>query len=311
MASRNKVETTFHLYSVEKPVWSQVTENHRQRISSIVSSGGWQTIEGNRRGFLNCKLVDDILYGYYAQEGDLRVEQYDEKQQPQEDQQKSFERILFLLFLNRGVLAVQSIRVSRYLDLTGPTVRQSLFNALETTFRQAGLVFDSVQFDRYTREYTREQLIEIFENNSIQRVIIKDLLNESVPANVNLFNPDFNANAFLKAVIDEDLHSTEKVEWIGEEIQRTKIVRGITHAGSPEVIEGVDENGFVREWRPSLPESISLELDTDSVHFPEEDFRRLLELIGRKFGMFSDRASRLNDQRKIGDLPLFGASQED
>jgi hypothetical protein len=307
MSQSNSTETILHLYRIENPRWNQILETHKDKISKEIIKGGWQLIEGKRRGFLNCLRLEDIVYGYYAQEGSLRVEQYDDRQQPKIDNQDSFERILFLIFLSEGILVVQSIRISRYLDLTGPTVRDSLFKSLEVLFRQGGLVFKGhVNFERYLKEYTKDELLEIFEAHNIVRVIVKDLLNSDVPKELKLFNPDFDADGFLKTVINEDLQLSDHVDWSGQDIQKTKIPRALVHAGSPQLIEGLDEYGESREWELSTPETIALDLNTNEIHFPEEDLNRLLALIKRKFGLFSERLRELEKRDDVSDLPLFG-----
>jgi hypothetical protein len=299
------VETTCNLYSVEIPTWHQILDSHKEVIADKITTGGWHIVSGLRRGFLNCKRKEDIIYGYYAQEGKLRIEQYDEQQRPSVDEQPSFERLLFILFLDAGILVVQSIRISRYLDLTGPTVRDSFFSSLDVVFRQAGLSYKGqAKFERYKREFTREQLLTIFEKNAISRVVIKDLWNGSVPESFRFFNPDFDADAFLKTVVDGDLKLSEKVEWEGHDIQKTKIARGLMYAGNPQLIQGTDENGEMREWEQSTPETISLDLNTNDVHLPEEDLEKLLTLLRRKFGVFSERLAKLK-KGKSGDLPLF------
>jgi hypothetical protein len=303
--------TILYLYSVESPKWSQVTNNHKDNLAEIITRGGWRYFDGLRRGFLNCMREEDIVYGYFAQEGRIRIEQYDDDQQPQSDEKESFERILFVLFLEAGVLAVQSTRVPRYIDLTGSDLRQSFFDMLEVAFRQANLVFSGrADFDRYKIELSREELIQIFETRDIRRVRVKELLNSRIPANFKFFNPDFDADAFLKSVIDEDLENTNEAEWSGNNIQETKIARGLVHAGTPTLIEGLDDTGYIREWTPSSPQSISLELDTENYYLPENDLRRILDLIGRSFGLFSKRLKQLDDDKTHGDLPLFGQNQE-
>jgi hypothetical protein len=305
MPSSN-TETIFYLYKIENPNWSQTTEGQKDFIIEAITEGGWKIVSGLRRGFLNCKVKEDIAYGYFAEEGKLKIEQFDEYQQPEIGEQKSFERILFLLFLDAGILAVQSIRIARYLDLTGPSVRINLFGALESIFRNANFSFrGQPKFERYTTDLTRDELIQIFKSNKISRVVIRDLFNSSVPENFHFFNPDFDKDAFLKAIIEGDLKLSEKVEWEGSEIQQAKIVKGLMQAGNPSLVEGTDEYGATREWEQSSPETISLELNTDDVHFPDEDLNKTLSLIRRKFGVFSQRIESLKNKKDSGDLPLF------
>lgn len=306
MSPANVTETIFHLYMVENPNWSQANESQKDSIARAISEGGWHIVSGLRRGFLNCSTKEDIVYGYFAEEGKLRIEQFDDFQQPTVDEEKSFERILFLFFLDAGILAVQSIRISRYIDLTGPSVRQSLFTALDVLFRRYGFSFrGQSKFEKYRTDLTREQLLQIFSENQISRVIIRDLFNGSVPEGFRFFNPDFDKDAFLKAIIEGDLKLSEKVEWSGSEIQKAKIVKGLMQAGTPQLVEGTDEFGATREWELSSPETISLELNTDDVHFPEEDLEKALIMIRRKFGVFSRRIENLKKKGDTGDLPLF------
>jgi len=302
----NSVERIFQLYTIENPDWSQVTDGQKDFITETISKGGWQLVSELRRGFLNCEAKEDVVYGYFAEEGKLKIEQFDENQQPKIDVEKAFERILFLFFLEAGILAVQSIRIARYLDLTGTSVRQNFFTALEAIFRRANFSFKGQpKFERYKTDLTREQLIEIFNGNNISRVIVRDLFNSTVPENFRFFNPDFDKDAFLKAIIEGDLQLSEKVDWMGIEIQKAKIVKGLVQAGNPQFLEGIDEYGAQREWEQSSPETISIELDTDDVHFPEEDLDKVLSLIRRKFGVFSERIENLKNKKDPGDLPLF------
>ena len=165
-------ETIFHLYTIENPNWSQANENQKEAIANAIIEGGWYIVSGLRRGFLNCNIKEDIIYGYFAEEGKLRIEQFDDYQQPTVDEEKSFERILFLFFMDAGILAVQSIRISRYLDLTGPSVRQSFFTALEVLFRTHGFSFrGQSKFEKYRTDLTRDQLLQIFSENQISRVV--------------------------------------------------------------------------------------------------------------------------------------------
>lgn len=310
MGNENRSETTLHLYSIDNPPWHQVTDRHRDGIVKVIERGGWHSVEGMRQGFLNCQRQDNIVYGYFAQEGSLRVEQYDDFQQPKPDDQKSFERIFFLIFLEEGVCVIQSLRLSRFIDLTGPLLRRSLFRSLEAVFREAGVISKrAARFERYRVEFTREQLLEIFEVHSIKRIVVENLLNGHVPDGLKLFNPDFDADGFLKAVIEDDLKLSDEVVWAGQNIQATKIARGLLYAGDPRVIEGIDADGELREWELSATQTISLELDTNEPRFPEEDLQRLLGLIRRKFGAFRERLARLQED-KLGDLPLFDGPQD-
>ena len=97
MAS-NTTETIFHLYTVENPDWSQANEGQKEFIAQSIVEGGWQIVSGLRRGFLNCQVKEDVVYGYYAEEGKLRIEQFDDLQQPTVEEEKSFERILLSTF---------------------------------------------------------------------------------------------------------------------------------------------------------------------------------------------------------------------
>jgi len=310
MDQTNGTDVTLHLYTIEKPRWNQVNNNHIDSISGQIVEGGWVFVEGKRRGFLNCKRLENIVYGYYAQEGEIHIEQYDENQQLQSDQENSFERILFLLFLVEGMVVVQSTRISKYIDLSGPALRKGLFDALEVVFKRAGLVFRGrAVFERYKHEYTREQLIVIFESHSINRILVRDLQNSSVPRDLKLFNPNFDADEFLKSIIAGDLHLSDQIDWSGQDIQKTKIARGILHAGNPQIIEGLDEYGELREWEISTPETLSLEVNTNNVHFPEEDIQKILAFFRRKLGLFTERLAMLKHQQdEADDLPLFGQS---
>lgn len=299
------------MYKIEKPNWSQVNQNHKTTLAKIITQGGWHQIDHMRRGFLNCKIEDDILYGYFAQEGRIKIEQYNDEQQPQSDETESFERILFLFLLEPGIIAVQSIRVARYIDLTGTQIRSSFFNLLESTFRRANLVFKGgVNIERYKEELSREELIQVFENHEINRIKVKDLTNAKIPDDFKFFNPNFDADLFLKDVIEGDLENTDEAELQGHNIQNTKLARGFMQAGNPALIEGQDDLGYPREWTPSAPQSISVELDTDEFSLPEEDLQKLLVTIRRAFGLFSERLRQFQDKNDLGDLPLFDTQNE-
>lgn len=307
----SKSNTTLNLYSIEIPEWSQVNNRHKDKMAEIITGGGWHSLGDLRRGFLNCTREQDILYGYFAQEGRIHIEQYDDEQQPFSEEEKSFERILFILFLDAGILAIQSVRIPRYIDLTGSDLRESLFNLLDVTFRQADLIYQkNASFTRYKVEFSREELIQIFESHEIQRIKVKDLLNSRIPPDFRFFNPDFDKDAFLKAIIDEDLENTDEAEWVGNNIQETKLARGLIHAGNPALVEGLDDTGYIREWTPSTPQSFSIDIDTDDVHLPEEDLRKVLDFIVRTFGIFSERLKQFDRTRDHGDLPLFNKPSE-
>lgn len=138
----------------------------------------------------------------------------------------------------------------------------------------------------------------------------RDLLNATVPPQLKLFNPDFDADEFLKTVIDDDLKQTNEAEWSGNNIQETKIARGLIHAGNPSLVEGLDDTGYIRDWTPSAPQSVEIELDTDVYHLPEEDLRRLLDYLGRTYGLFSERLRQFVQKSDMGDLPIFDGKQE-
>lgn len=304
-------QVTLNIYSIERPVWSQVTEHHKEAIKDYLTRGLWTYDEDKRKGFLNSELIGGLVYGYYAQEGDLLVEQYDDKQQPKQAEQRSFEKILFLLLLDQGILVAQTIRISRFVDLSGVTVRQSLFDGLETAFRIAGLVSNRrAKFEPFRHEFTNEQLYEIFESNSIQRVVVGGLQYKTIPDDFRFFNPDFNADYFLKTVIDADLELSKEVDWSGTELQQTKITTGLVRAGDPQLIEGYDNNRVLRQWRPSTPEKILMELDTSAPSLPEEDLRRLLDRIQLVFGGFTERFDSLRRLRNVRDLPIFGGQED-
>jgi hypothetical protein len=299
--------TTLNLYTIDKPNWKQVKQIHIERIKEKITRGGWSKVEGMRRGFLNCETIDNLVYGYFAQEGNLKIEQYDDNQIPKPgEEQESFERLLFLFFLEAGILVVQSIRISRYIDLTGTKLRLSLFDSLEIIFRQSGLIFEGgANFERYRKKYTKEELLEIFETNSITRVVVDGLLDKKVPEDLKLFNPDFDADEFLKAVIEADLDNSDKVDWLGENIQTTKIPKGLIYAGNPILLEGEDKSGQPRDWESETSEKIKIDLNTEMVYFPQEDLRRILALIKRKFGLFVERIEALMGNDDTDDLPLF------
>jgi hypothetical protein len=311
MAVDKKPDTTLLLYVIESPNWAQVQETHHQRIAQLILEGGWRTVGGRRRGFLNCQEQGSVIYGYFAREGALKVEQYDNNQRPLDQRQDSFVRMLFVLFLQEGLLLAQSIRVYNYKDLTGPKVRRALFNELEITFKSSGLSFQRISLNRYRQEYSKEQMLQIFFDNDIERVEVDQLYGMRVPATVHLFNPDFDADEFTKAVIDEALENSKQVSWTGESLQTIKIVKGLMTAGYPKVIEGKDEFGEPREWSRSAPDEIILPLDTETTYFPEEDLEHLLAFVRRKFGLLRERLIDIQRAKETGisDLPLFSEDQ--
>lgn len=297
--------TTLNVYTIEKPTWKQVSESHVEKISKEITNGGWIKDNNLRHGFLNCETVDGIVYGYFAQEGNLRIEQYDDYQIESQNKEESFERLLFLLFLRSGVIVVQSIRISRYIDLSGPKVRSKLFDTLEMVFRKSGLVFDGkAKFEKYTQLYTKSQLLQIFEDNIITRIVVSELQNKKVPEDIKLFNPDFKADDFLKAIIEEDINNSETVDWEGDNVQETKIPRALMYAGEPKLIVGIDKSGGIREWENESTEKIEIDLSTTRVHFPKEDLKRLLVYIQRKFGGFKERIEIISEE-DTDNLPLF------
>lgn len=310
MTSDDSSRTTLLLYQIESPDWTQVDDRHRQRIVEPVVQGGWRWANGNRRGFLHCKEQGGVLYGYFAAEGSLDVEQYDENQQPIRQEQKSFERLLFLLFLNEGMLLVQSIRVYNFRDISGPLIRDSLLEELSTVFRDAGLAFENLRLVRYRKALSKEEMQQLFFAHDITAVEIDGLFGSRVPSDVRLFNPDFDADAFLKAVIDSDLGMSDKSTWEGEHLQRAKIVKGLVAAGNPKFVRGYDEHGELREWDRSSPEDIPIVLNTEATYFPDEDLARLLDFIRLKYGLFRDRLTDIRRRRETGvsDLPLFDDS---
>lgn len=309
----NRSPVKMQFYSIENPVWFQLTERHKAYLVEQITTGGWQANGERRQGFLNCEISQDIVYGYYAQEGLLKIEQYDEMQQRVPEESTSFERILIVFFLDAGILAIQNRRISGYVDLSGPNIRESAFKTLETLFREAGMVFDGrAKFEPYKQTYSKEELIEIFESKVVLKIQVNDLKNQSVPQDLKLFNPNFDADTFLKGVIDTDLGVTEQIEWSGQDVQRSKIARGLMHAGNPKLVEALDDYGEPREWQRTMPESITLELDTGLTHFPADDFDRLVNHINRKMGSFRERLELLLHRRESesGDLPLFGEVSE-
>jgi hypothetical protein len=308
MSAEGAPQATLLIYEFESPDWTQIEERHREKIVQPILEGGWRRAKGGRRGFLHCRTQDGVVYGYFACEGSLDVEEYDEEQQPVAADQKSFERILFLLLLREGMLLVQTIRVYNYKDLTGPEVRQGLLENLEMIFREAGLAFDTLKLNRYRKELSKEEMLRIFDEHDILRVEITNLQGMRVPEHVRLFNPDFNADEFLRAVIDEDLEKAQLSIWEGEHLQTTKIVKGLITAGSPQLVRGIDEYGAVRDWEKSAPEDISLDLNTTAPYFPEDDLARLLDYLRRRFGLFHDRLIGIQQRQEGGnsDLPLFG-----
>lgn len=308
MASDQQRNVTLHFFSIEVPVWYQVTDNQKAVIINEIESGGWVSVDGKRRGFLNAQHEDSIVYGYFAQEGSIRVEQYDDRQNPIEDDQDSFERILFLLYLDIGILAVQIVRISRYTDISGPILRQNLFRALGTVFHNAGIVFSGLpRYERYRELLSRGEMLSIFESHIVQEIRISDLIDRSVPDDVKLFNPNFDADKFLKSVIADDLRLVDEATWTGDDLRKTKIARAMVYAGDPVFFGGFDENGEYKEWRRSAPQEIALELNTFDVHLPEQDLRRLLDTIRQRFAAFSDRLKMINKRRNADtdDLPLF------
>ncbi len=247
------------------------------------------------------------MYGYFAREGTLRVQQYDDMQLPIEGEQLSFQRMLFVLFLAEGLLLAQSIRVYNYEELTGPLVREGLFSELEVIFKTSGLSCPKLKLNRVRQEYTREQMLDIFFKHEISRVEVDQLYGTQVPADVRLFNPNFDADEFTKGVINEALAQSSRVEWTGEQLQKAKIVKGVVTAGSLKALEGTDEYGEPREWLRSAPEEIVLALNTNAPFFPEDDLERLLAFVRRKFGLLGDRLKELRGRRESSsDLPLFG-----
>jgi len=151
-------------------------------------------------------------------------------------------------------------------------------------------------------------MFEIFLQHEISRVEVDQLNNQRVPEEVKLFNPNFDADHFLKSQIEDTLGLSDQVEWKGQSLQKARIVKGIMAAGSPKVVEGIDTDGQPREWYRSAPEEIELPLNTSAVHFPAEDFERLLVHVGRKLGLLRDRLRQTTEDEHQGarNLPLFG-----
>ena len=154
MPTENNQNTTLVLYRIKVPEWHNVTERQRELIANMIVKGGWRIVGQRRRGFLNCERQGNVVFGYFAHEGALDVEQYDDQQQPRSEEQSSFERMLFLLFLDEGLILAQSMRVYHYRDLTGPKMRDALFSELEVALKDVGMSFPRISLERYREERT-------------------------------------------------------------------------------------------------------------------------------------------------------------
>lgn len=176
---------------------------------------------------------------------------------------------------------------------------------MRAAFQAAKLEFEPrTDLEPYRLEYSKARLSEIFESHSVRRVNVIDLLNQSVPKDFSFFNPDFDADEMLKAIINEDLQHLEEAQFYGQDIQETKIAKGLTQAGTPSLIEAYDENEKIRQWRSSTQGRVTIDIDTSAPQLLKKDLNRLLDVVHKLFGDFSERLVSLGLAKAEGDLTL-------
>jgi hypothetical protein len=250
--------TRCRLVDIVDPDESLITSEHWDALFDAMRESSWYQHPGRRMGFINLARGPAAFAGYFANEGEIDLTQYDDNKRPIEAPPSfSFEHLFFALFTDTAQLLLQSRRISGYVDLSLTAVRTNFLGMLTDLFRSVGVYVVSpiVQIDSAGITYTQEQLYNTFrEIAQVVELRVSGLHNAALPAlddpRYSLFNPEVERDLITWGAVADTLQSgldsvTMSAPEDGDATLQSPIPKALAAVGDIDRVRGSDREGRV------------------------------------------------------------------
>ena len=180
---------TLYLYDYLSVDVSSATKQKWNLLYQELRELGWRTPVGNRQGFVNVTRSNRRIYGYFANEGRLKVVLFDNKKKlvTFPSAYYAFEYIFFILFEDTAQIVIQSKRVSDYVDLTYRKIKSNFLLQLFYVFRECGfsVVGKTLALRNIMRIIDQTKLKGLFLNLRVTKLEVDSITQAAIPAKGN------------------------------------------------------------------------------------------------------------------------------
>jgi hypothetical protein len=276
--SENSQEAHCHLYDIIDPDPSILTESVWGNIQNNMDSPGWFGEIGNRIGFISTMRFENIISGFFANEGKKRVFQYDDHKLLIGDPVYLFEHLFFAIFIDTSQLLIQHRNIYGYLNLSINTMRVNLLKTIGTFLKlnNIHLSSDSVQISFSGEQLTQEELYNFFVSNNVFKLEVKDLDANLIPLKGDpkypLYNPKVEMTEITWGAIADTLeYGTNAITIEGDQfnpnvkINKGPIPKAFAAIGNIEQVDAFDSQGMIHIRRRTQNEEILIELPSDPI----------------------------------------------
>ena len=303
-----KTTISCDLKLIEGIAWDQITSEVKDKIWECIRSAGWHGDSPRRFGFVGERRINDVLGAFFELEYGLEIRQFDDEKNLSQKEEPCFERILVVLFVDKGWLLIQQKKFM-HRQMMQSTMEHYLKEALKKVFYDCGMS-TTFSLSDVRLEIRKERFLEIYEKHPVYRLKVRGLKDARLPPDQVYFNPEVDRNAILRESQEHDFRQLDSVtleayEPAEGDLREVHFAQGAIKAGQPEEMKALVERKKVT-YRRSFTEDLEYYVDLDAESVAEEDLRQIIgDIDTQTEGWWI--ATRRGDE---STLPLFDRGKE-
>lgn len=303
-----KTLTSCKLKEIEGIAWDGMTSEIKDKTWECITSAGWYGDSPKRFGFVGERRINDVLGAFFEVEYGLEIRQFDDEKNLSQKEEPCFERMLIVLFMDKGWLLVQQKKFM-HRQMKQSTMEYYLKEALKLVFYECG-VSTIFSLSDVRLQIQKERFLEIYEKHPVYRLKVTGLKDAKLPPDQAYFNPELDRNAILRESQEHDFRQLDNVtleayEPAEGDLREVHFAQGAIKAGQPEEIKALVERKKVT-YRRSFTEDLEYYVDVDAESVAEEDLRQIIGDIDTQIEGWWIAISRGDEPT----LPLFDRDQE-
>lgn len=294
--------------------WERIIadENVAQRFGRIFSaSTQFFGPDGARYGFVNCIYSESqsTVVGYFAHEGTKSDLDYDSNNRVVTIESSPFAHLLFALVIPTGQIALQTSRITDFVDLNFTQMRNVFPMAIAHMFNLIDVPMERLSLQRDQQRYTTEELYQIFLNFRTISLTVTNLSGKNVPSyeEFKIFNPREEEDKVFRQVFQEDSQNgLDMLEFRVDEssdARRSALARLAAKVGdviSLRIFRRENERPVAYSVAPSDAFVIDISTDDEKERLSLRD----VEHLGRAITIRAENVFIISSH-DIADLPLF------
>ncbi|MCB9460716.1 MAG: hypothetical protein H6670_13785 [Anaerolineaceae bacterium] len=306
---------TFERYSLSPDIWQGILAEEEliRRFGQLFRVNNLFGDEGERYGFVNCIFQDGLVAGYFAHEGMKSATDYDINNIPLTTVSTPFAHILFAIVLETGQVALQSTRITDFVDLNLRQMRTAFPNAIVQMLNLAKYPVARLYLEKDTLRLTSENLYSLFLTYRTTYLQVVSLAGRQVPSyeDFKIFNPRVDEDIIFRQIFEEDLS-----DGLNTIELKTDENGDLRNTATAKLAARVGDVNKVTAYVKSDTEAITLtnqvsddfvtpvSSDTETISLTRQDVERLRQAITIKDSIVII-AEDLRETPSLTDLPLF------